>query len=416
MDEIEGIEGQDEGQESALPASGVLDSGAATDGAAEAAKAEGTDDGTAEGTTGSAAKGAAKGADDNDPLAAIERGIADASKGKPADDAADEDTDDDGTAEVAQQEDAADGKATAEKAKDEKPKAEEPDAELDAEVASLKLKGRTEERFRQLYGEAKQFKALNEALTAANLKPDQVPDLVARAQTAEAWEGMVQRVRTNPDQMGTVFAILEQINSGDPAKMARGVERMQTEMREIAKALGMEAPGYDPLSEHPDLAAGVEDGSISRKHALEVAQARNTRKLAEQRQQAEQTSAQQQAAEQQAKQQAQADLQALETELQRRDPHYAAKWPVFRVIAHQVIHRSGMHPSQWAKALAEAYAQIPQPAAAAPPAKPAAQRKPPVGAMPLRPTGGQRPMSPDFDDPIKAIEFGIELASRGGGV
>ncbi|MNI73014.1 hypothetical protein D3C73_1289890 [compost metagenome] len=68
---------------------------------------------------------------------------------------------------------------------------------------------------------------------------------------------------------------------------------MQGELQWLGQQLGREAPGFDPLSAHPDLAGRVTSGDITRDVALELAQHRHTGQLQQSHTQAQQDRQQQ---------------------------------------------------------------------------------------------------------------------------
>lgn len=293
--------------------------------------------------------------------------------------------------------------ATADKAK---PADEDPEHE----IVSLGLKERAAERFRGMHAELKELRPLKTALEQAGIKDlAQAPRLADRAKAADQWEELVTSTGANPQQMGMAFDYLRLINAGTPESLTKAYEVMQGELQVLAKALGREAPGvYDPLAEHADLQQAVDAGEITRKHALEVAQARHAGKLTtahteQQRQQQEHT---------QASERGRVALNTLGEQLKAADPDYERKLPFLLPVLKRI--RATMPPERWAEEVRAAYAEIPALPPVVQPA-PAAPARPPVGHVPLRPTGSRADLQRQFTDPLEALEAGIAAANEMGG-
>jgi len=110
----------------------------------------------------------------------------------------------------------------------------------------------------------KRFRELKEELDT--LKP--------MAERGKEWEQTIQATGASPEQFGNVLNYLTAINSGDPAQMGKAYEAMQAELAWLGKQLGKPAPGYDPLADHRDLQAQIEQGTLSREAAQELIAAR----------------------------------------------------------------------------------------------------------------------------------------------
>jgi hypothetical protein len=279
-------------------------------------------------------------------------------------------------------------------------------AAVEAEITDLHMKGKTAERFRALSGEV--F-ALNERLRSAGIKDvTELPHVIERARAADEWEKMVVSTGANPQQMGAAMDYLKLINDGTPEALSRAYDVMQSELVGLAKALGREAPGaHDPLADHADLREAIEAGDITRKHAMELVQARQMAALqnthtAQQRQQSDA---------QQAQESARVGLNTLGEQLAAADPDYQRKLPFLMPVLRRI--RESLPPERWVDEVRSAYAEIPALPATAP--APAAPRAP-VGHVPLRPTGGRATLQrQQFTDPMEALEAGIAAASDMGG-
>lgn len=279
-----------------------------------------------------------------------------------------------------------------------------PEDDAAKEADTLGLKGKANERFRELTAEVKELAPLKEiktALEAAGVKDvAELPKLVQNAKDGADLVEMVKETGATPDQFGQTLdylGLLTKAGTGDRAAAEQAFELVQGEYLALAKALGREVPGvHDPLAEFADLQADIEKGDVTRARALEIAQARTAAKNAETARAQREADAGKQTAQQQAIEQGRASLNALEAKLQS-DPHYAAKKPA--LIAKLGEIRQQFAPHQWAYAAELAYAAIPNPA-------------PKVAPGPIRP-GGPRPvMTPAaFDNPEDAMDAGIAAAS-----
>lgn len=279
-------------------------------------------------------------------------------------------------------------KPEAGKPKDDKPKDEgkkdEPDEDVEKEIAERGLKGKSADRFREITRENKRLRELEPQFEAA----------VARARE---WEDTVASTGATPEQFGRALTFLQLINTGDPVKMRQAYDAIAAEQKWLAEKLGIEAPGYDPLDQHADLKASVDSGDMTRKAALEVAQARRVQGMATESQQR----TQQQAEQQQRIQQAAGKVTALGQQWAASDPHYAAKLPALKQQL-EVI-RQYVAPEGWAAAVEAFYKTIPNPAP-----------KPPPPNSPARatgvPSGGVAPkLSTD-----NAFDMGLQEAARRG--
>jgi len=240
---------------------------------------------------------------------------------------------------------------------------------VDEEIKDLGITNeRTQKRFRELSERASEADSLRD-----------------RAGKVSDWEQTIQSTGTNPQQFGATLLYLTDINSGDPVRMNRAYETMEAELKFLGEKLGREAPGFDPLAAHPDLAEKVKTGDLDRAAAVELVQHRQRGVLQTEQQQNQQRVSQSQQAEQLGLQ-AVADLGA---QLRTTDPQFQQKMayiaPTMEII------QSTLPPAQWAAAIQQAYQRLPPipaaaPAVAARPNNPArASAAPAVPATPKNP-------------------------------
>lgn len=266
--------------------------------------------------------------------------------------------------------------------------AAQPDA-IDAEIKDLGINNeRTQKRFRELSERAAEVEAL---------RPD--------AERGRQWEETIKSTGADPQQMGNALNYLAAINSGDPAAMGQAYDFMQQEMAWLAKQLGRPAPGYDPLSEHADLAKQVADGDMTRPAAEELIRSRRTTALQQDSQQRQRQQMEQQATAEQAHQQALQQVGALGQQLRAADPHFDAKFKSIQPMV--AVIQSTLPPQEWAGAIQRAYLAAPAPVVAPP-----AQRQPAAAPNnPARATGLDLSQAPTKEN---AFDFGVAAAKAQG--
>lgn len=291
----------------------------------------------------------------------------------------------------------------------------QPDAETEAEIASLGLKDKTAERFRTLASEVKELAPIRDALKAAGIEDvAKLPDVVKRAEAGDFLFDEISKTGTSPEQYGMALdylTLIAKAGQGDTTAGEQAWQYMSKEIAVLAKMLGKEVPGvHDPLANHKDLAAEVEAGDLPRARAIEIAGQRDRSAYTDnvQRHQDDTRKAMTQA-----QQEAFAGLQAYDAEMAATDPGYLAKRDILQVHVNKIM--ANYPPREWERRTAIAYSSIKLPAesaAAPPPAAPAQPATPRPG--PMRPSGPRPAMAPQaFDNPMDALNFGIEEASQG---
>jgi hypothetical protein len=281
--------------------------------------------------------------------------------------------------------------------------AAEADPELDREVKELGLKGRTEERFREMSSQLKEVAPLREVLTKHQITdPARIEQVIETAARAQEWEDTVLASTATPEQFGMALNVIKAMNSGDPKVMTVAFDTMLQEVAELGKQLGREVPGIvDPLQAHPDLQQEVSEGDLTRKRALEIAAQRATAAATNARDTARSTQIQHEAAVNQALN----DVKALNDQLKAGDSDFARKLALLQPTLDVI--RETVHPSQWVARIERAYRALPPLPAAAPAPAPATAPRVPVSHMPVRPTGGNLTMRQKPKSDLEAFEMGL---------
>lgn len=279
------------------------------------------------------------------------------------------------------------------------PEAAAPDP-VDAEIADLKLGERSAKRFRELSESEKSLAPIREAAEKAGVKLEDLPSVFERARERDEFVQMVSSTGATPEQFGKLLDYQSSITAaaaGDIKAAEAAFEMLLPEVQALAKLLGKDVAGIaDPLADHADLQADVEDGVMSRERALELARARtqgtlqqSTREQHEQVQRAEAEKAQG------------VDwLNRFDAHMGANDPAYAAKRPVLLAFVETI--GATLPPSKWPEAVQQYYARIPAP-------PPAPAPRPTPGPMRSRPSPAV--MTPEtFDSPLAAFEHGLSTA------
>lgn len=278
-------------------------------------------------------------------------------------------------------------------------------AEIEAEADALGLKpGKSRDRFHELTSQVREAAPVMEAIKAANVKAEDLPDIIARAESHVEWVKHVVDTGATPEQYGMTLEFLGDIGAagkGDMVAAERAFEKVMGEAKALASLLGRPIEGvYDPLDGHDDLKGMVDDLTLDRTKALEIARDRQTAAAIRE----SQTNNAAATTEASAQAQGIQSLVQIDAHLQANDPDYDRKRPMLNAMVANI--RATLPPNQWATATQQAYATIP-----AMPA-PVVVPKRPVGRVPARGGGTHgRMQQAQFDDPMAALDAGIASAS-----
>ncbi len=152
-------------------------------------------------------------------------------------------------------------KADGEPAKPAKKAATAEDFALDAQQLSV-LKESSRQRFQGLHAHAKEL----EARVAA-----QTEEMTGLTQARDTILGVLEDAQCEPDDLTGLLVFNKLVKTGKYEDALALVEGQRTA---LLKMLGREAPGYDPLDEHPDLKSRVDALDLSREDALALANSR----------------------------------------------------------------------------------------------------------------------------------------------
>ena len=272
---------------------------------------------------------------------------------------------------------------------------------VDTEIAELKLGERSAERFRELSKSEKALAPIREAAEKAGVTLDDLPVVFERARERDDFVRMVSETGATPEQFGKLLdyqTTITAANKGDLAAAEAAFTMLLPEVQTLAKLLGKDIAGIaDPLADHPDLKADVENGDIAKERALELARSRTQDLL--QKTTREQTTQIEQAA--QEKTQAVDWLNRFDAHMAGADTTYAAKRPALLAFVETI--GSTLPPAKWPEAVKAYYARIPAPVAA-----PVQKVRP----GPVRTHIPPARMEPAvYDDPMAALDAGIAAAS-----
>jgi hypothetical protein len=202
------------------------------------------------------------------------------------------------------------------------------------------LKKETQDRMRSLISTTKEVTAQRDAV-------------------AKDFDYMIEGIKatgTTPEQYGELLSFMALFNSNDPASQTKALELVESVADRLAMLLGKERTVSDPMREHEDLRAAVQAGKITPQYAQEIARTRNQSKFTGELTAADRARTAQEQAAKQEKETARNDLNALEAELSKNDPQYAAKKAQLVPILKPIF--ANIPPSQWKARFAEAYANV----------------------------------------------------------
>lgn len=293
-------------------------------------------------------------------------------------------------------------------------------AAVDKEADALGLKNKARDRFHELNREVAAAKPFTTELEKAGIKDvDTLRATIEGAYAAVDMVGMVQETGADPQQYSFALEYLtlnNRADAGDVDAQRKCLEWIRDEYVRHAKALGVEVPGLvDPLEAFPDLKDDLANERITRERALELAQQRTVTATANARRQAAATRTTEATELEQAIETGKAELTAFGRELASGPEAelYKALKPQLVAALNDVVTK---YPaSQWRLAASFAWDAV-KIKAARPAPTPTPTPTPNAGGNvgPVRPAGPQPVLEPgEFDDPMKALEAGIDAADRG---
>jgi len=181
-------------------------------------------------------------------------------------------------------------------------------------------------------------------------------ELAEQVERSQQWVDTIKSTGTNPEQFSLLMDWARSVNSGTKEGLESGYVMLRETLQEMAKLLGKEAPGFDPLEQHPDLKEELDSGSISRQRALELAEARSAKNIVS----AVEQDRRQQADYQQKRDGAMIGLREIGNRIRTNDPFYAGKTKLLEVITETVL-RSEQNPEKWPTLIEAAYYKLPNP-------------------------------------------------------
>lgn len=289
-------------------------------------------------------------------------------------------------------------------------------AEVEKEITGLGLKEKAAERFRELSATKAEYEPYRAAMATAGIKnPEQLTAMVEDARAGYDMVQTVTRTGATPEQYTMTLDYLAAITraaGGDKKAAEVALGWVLEEAKFLSGIVGRELPGvFDPLEGHADLQADLDNDRITRERAIEVASARNAEKrnadaaaaaTADQRRQTEAATARDEAIKA-----GKTALNELGTTLKTADP---ARFDAKKLgLAALVKSIAAKHPpAEWAQRVSVGYLSLPDD-----PKAPTGNPATPQAGGPLRPAGPTPGLIPQFDDPMAALNAGIDSADRG---
>ena len=206
---------------------------------------------------------------------------------------------------------------------------------------------------------------------------------------------------TDPEQYANTLGFLKLYNSTDVTQRKQALEVARGLVKELALELG-EGSTVTKLSDHEDLSAEVEAGTLSEARALEIAATREADKLRAAKDEATAAATTTESTTQANLKTGKDQLDVFETAARTGDENYAKIRPQFIKLLGPILKRT--HPTEWGAAAQEVYDQIKTFVPAAAP-KPKAKPK----NTPLRPKqgAGADGKTTEADDVLGAVDAAL---------
>lgn len=293
-------------------------------------------------------------------------------------------------------------------------------AEDDKAVKELNLRGKAEQRFRDLSGQVRELKGQLEKVggeevlkTVAELGGKEGLERVVRdAADQQKWDEELTKIGATAEQFGQAVGYIAAFNSQDPKVWAQARENLLREVAVLDERLGDKTDRYDPLAAHADLQAKVRKGELDEGDALEIARLRAAQGRSEQQTQAQRQAQEQQQRERDEQQRGLQSLQHLGAELKQRDGvNFQRKMDAIRGAIDAAL--PSLPPAQWAAHARALYDGVRLPE---PPPPPPRVGKQPVrqGAATTGAAGGGAIHPNRPADPIAAFDQGAQEARDAG--
>lgn len=154
-------------------------------------------------------------------------------------------------------------------------------AKVDQEVKDLGLKGKSEERWRDLTGRLKEATTKIEQLGG----DEGLQRLVRDANDQQEWDRQLNQIGATPEQFGQAMGFIAAFNSTDPVILRQARDNLLKEVAVLDGRLGEKTDRHDPLAAHPDLVDKVGRGAMDEEDAIEVARLRTEAAARERREQ-----------------------------------------------------------------------------------------------------------------------------------
>lgn len=206
---------------------------------------------------------------------------------------------------------------------------------------------------------------------------------------------------STPEQFSNALGFLQVYNSKDPTSRAKALEIARGVVHELSVELGQGSP--DLLTQHADLQAEVEEGTLTEKRAIEIATNRARNKLQESRTEQTQTQEDQTRETNRLITVGKDQLTAFENTV-KMDPAYDALYATFRGILSTTLRT--VHPDQWGETAKTVYANLKAgytPAAVTPKPKP---KKQPLRAK--QGAGGSGAQEQEATSGIEALDAALD--------
>ena len=226
---------------------------------------------------------------------------------------------------------------------------------------------------------------------------------IAKEQTARAEQGdeivaAITGAGADPEQFTNTLGFLQLYNSTDPLQRKQALEVARGVVRELSIELGEGTA--ELLAGHDDLAAEVEEGTLTEKRAIEIATQRESQALQTSRREHQQQKDDDAAEGERLMKLGKDQLTEFENE-NKSDPAYAALYPTFRGILADTL-KGGIHPDKWKATAQRVYDRLKANYTPAPTPDPTPPKKQPRRAKQVA-GGGSDGKKPEASSALEAV-------------
>ena len=221
-----------------------------------------------------------------------------------------------------------------------KTKAEPESSESELYTEPENLQPKASQRFRDLVADNK----------AKSDELSQATEAVSQIQKSVTESGL------SPNEFATLLDYGKLAVSTDRSLKEQALQFAQNEVQRLSKEMGVEVDGVDLLDDFNDLKDQVDNYELSREHAVELANSRRSKSVAESQNQQVQQQQQQQDQSNQVIQNAAKDIESFMNNQKKTDIDFDAKEKYLMAQVEYI--QKNYQPSQWSSVVSQLYSAV----------------------------------------------------------